>query len=380
MKLDFKSYLIGKASGGGGGTKDIKLENAAITENGVYQADSGYDGFGIVKVEVPETELESLTVEENGTYTAEEGKGFNEVVVDVPSMEPIVLTGDVRYAFYDGVGKNWIDNLGIENISIHNATQTNYTFAYYQGTELPQMTADEGIAISASASMFNGANKIKEIPYGEDIVINSTSTSNSVASMFADCYSLRKVPQFVKNIKSVTTGSSSIYYNMFKNSYVLDEITDLPVCSTTFTNNAFTSTFSGCYRMARLTFEPNKTARWKTQTIELHQNMSCSIANAQKGGLTIATSVANDTDYERLKDNPDWYAVYANWSRYNHDSAVETINSLPDCSAYLASVGGTNTIKFNGDAGSATDGGAINTLTPEEIAVATAKGWTVTLV
>ena len=46
----------------------------------------------------------------------------------------------------------------------------------------------------------------------------------------------------------------------------------------------------------------------------------------------------------------------------------------------LATAGGTNTIKFKGDSGSATDGGAINTLTEEEIAVATAKGWTVSLV
>lgn len=66
-------------------------------------------------------------------------------------------------------------------------------------------------------------------------------------------------------------------------------------------------------------------------------------------------------------------------SVYNHDSAVETINSLPDTSAYLASAGGTNTIKFKGASGSATAGGAINTLTEAEIAVATAKGWTVTL-
>ena len=48
--------------------------------------------------------------------------------------------------------------------------------------------------------------------------------------------------------------------------------------------------------------------------------------------------------------------------------------------AVKATAGGTNTIKFNGAAGSATDGGAINTLTEEEIAVATAKGWTVSLV
>ena len=62
------------------------------------------------------------------------------------------------------------------------------------------------------------------------------------------------------------------------------------------------------------------------------------------------------------------------YSRYNHNSAVNTINSLPSCSA------GTSTIKFEGEAGSATDGGAINTLTAEEIAVATAKNWTVTFV
>ena len=68
------------------------------------------------------------------------------------------------------------------------------------------------------------------------------------------------------------------------------------------------------------------------------------------------------------------------YSRYNHDSAVETINSLPDTSGYLSANGGTNTIKFEGAAGSKTDGGAINTLTEEEIAVAAAKGWTVTLV
>ena len=81
-----------------------------------------------------------------------------------------------------------------------------------------------------------------------------------------------------------------------------------------------------------------------------------------------------------MKNNPDWFTCNFAYSRYNHDSAVETINSLPDTSAYIAANGGTNTIKFKGVAGSATDGGAINTLTEAEIAVAAAKGWTVSLV
>ena len=64
-------------------------------------------------------------------------------------------------------------------------------------------------------------------------------------------------------------------------------------------------------------------------------------------------------------------------SVYNHISAVETINTLPDTTG---SQYGGNVIRFKKNAGSATSGGAINTLTEEEIAVATAKGWTVELV
>ena len=98
-------------------------------------------------------------------------------------------------------------------------------------------------------------------------------------------------------------------------------------------------------------------------------------------------------NYAKLKTQDNWFSfsnargtyegksnVYYSklFSRYNHDSAVETLNSLPDTSEYLATAGGTNTIKFTGYQGALTDGGAINTLTEEEIAVATAKGWTVT--
>ena len=67
------------------------------------------------------------------------------------------------------------------------------------------------------------------------------------------------------------------------------------------------------------------------------------------------------------------YGMSYIYSLYNHDSAVETINSLPDCSGCAA-----QTIQFMGTAGSAY-GKAISTLTAEEIAVATAKNWTVAI-
>ena len=72
--------------------------------------------------------------------------------------------------------------------------------------------------------------------------------------------------------------------------------------------------------------------------------------------------------------NPDWYTGMYEYATFNKDSALELIKTLPDTSAY----NGINTIKFKGGSGHYT-GGAIRDLTEEEIAIATAKGWTVTL-
>ena len=112
------------------------------------------------------------------------------------------------------------------------------------------------------------------------------------------------------------------------------------------------------------------TAQWKNITLTLNALGWGSSAYANK-----EKCVSNAETYLQLKDDDEYWTLSSEYSGYNHDRAVETINSLPDTSAY-----GTNTIKLKGASGSATDGGAINTLTAEEIAVATAKGWTVSFV
>jgi len=86
--------------------------------------------------------------------------------------------------------------------------------------------------------------------------------------------------------------------------------------------------------------------------------------------------VYDAASYERLKNNPDRCPVYSDYSLYTKVEALETIASLPDVSSSSTN----NTIIFYGNAGKLTDGGAINTMTAEEIAVATAKGWTVSFV
>lgn len=98
--------------------------------------------------------------------------------------------------------------------------------------------------------------------------------------------------------------------------------------------------------------------------------------------------------YDRVKNRPNWCSFWSGTvtyngtsvtasrltSRFNHKSIVEFINTIPDTSEYLATAGGTNTLKLLKYQGDLTDEGGVSDLTPEEIAVASAKGWTVTLV
>lgn len=209
---------------------------------------------------------------------------------------------------------------------------------------------------------------------------------------FYECKSIRTVPTWWYKFKlneastayPATSSGYSIYNSAFQYCYVIDEVLNVPVwkCTATLTSNIFASMFHYCGRLKNFTFETQSdgtpyTTEWKSQTIDLSSYVgytsSASYVTGANAGITSAKQVKDDATYQALKDDPDWFTASAAYSRYNHDSAVATINSLPDTSAT-----GTNTIKFKGSSGSSTDGGAINTLTEEEIAVATAKGWTVT--
>lgn len=216
------------------------------------------------------------------------------------------------------------------------------------------------------------------------------------SSAFYDCYSIRHIPSsFIKKAGRTNVSSSyHFYYYGFNSCYVLEAIENMGVSRGTLTQNAFAQSFSSCYRLKKLTFETNDdgtpiVANWNNQTIDLTYAVGYLFSNTDdyvnkvttkyNSGITVDKRVNSQEDYERLKNDPDWFTGLLAYSRYNHNSAVETINSLPDTSAYLTANGGTNTIKFEGAAGAKTDGGAINTLTEEEIAVAAAKGWTVSL-
>lgn len=262
----------------------------------------------------------------------------------------------------------------------------------YNLTQVPKLN---NVKVYDTTNMFNNCINLRTIP--EDIadtwdwsyIEKQTSQYNGdQSSMFGYCHSLHSVPlNLIKSGNPYADYQYSYFYMGFYSCYALDELINLPIPYTKaeWTDNAFSDTFYNCTRLKNITFKTNDdgtciTVKWENQVIDLSYYIGYAVYPNDileyNSGITSKKRVKDDTTYQALKNDPDWWTTDVNYSRYNHDSAVRTINSLPDTSAYLASAGGTNTIKFRGEAGASTDGGAINTLTESEIAVAIAKGWT----
>lgn len=236
---------------------------------------------------------------------------------------------------------------------------------------------------------FANMEKIREVPddyFGDKGYI----TGDGYNGNWYNCYSLRHVPaSYFAAMQRGLNGYNNYpqYMGNFRDNRWLDELTGVPV---DYTNNYTSNYFhfdGGLSHLKDYIFATDNgqpyTAKWRNQTINLSYKTGYwdtnNTLNYYNSGITADKEVSDDATYNALKDNPDWYTLNKSYSRYNHDSALRTINSLPDCSAYVAS-GGTNTIIFEAEAGSKTDGGACGALTAEEIAIASAKGWTVSFV
>ena len=382
-------------------------------------------------------QVEELTITANGTYTAPEGVGYSPVVVNVPQdgappASALAITGDCQYRFSNN-SWNWFIDIYGNQITTKDISNTQYMFNYstyltsvpfdinissncksighifngcYKLTQVPlikgNLTPPTGdySGVVEMGNMFANCNNLREIPYdyfhnfGGDAFWEASKNyagMNYRNNMFQYCYSLRELPDLSMMITGSNSAYNVLYYYAFQNCCALNEIVNLPVLNTkTITSNMFQYTFNSCDRLKNITFATNEdgtpqTANWKNQTIDLTIGVGYVYSSEgnilyYNSGITKDKAVNSAADYEAKKDDPDWYAGpgMVSCSRYNHDSAVATINSLPDTSAYLATAGGTNTIKFKTNSGK-NAGGAISELTEEEIAVATAKGWTVTL-
>ena len=333
----------------------------------------------------------------------------------------LIISGDCGYRFANGGWTWFIEQFG-NKITTKGISDANNMFeGSYNITEIPfDLNFDSSLSYHDLADIFNHCINLTQLPKFNNVKVYNTKEMfdscinlrtipediadtwdwsylekqktkyiGSQSNMFGACNSLRSIPiKLIKSGNPYVANNYSYFYNGFQECYLLDELINLPVPYTKaeWTSDAFYHTFNNCYRLKNITFKTNDdgtgiTVKWKNQVIDLTEYVGYASywehiieCNSE---ITADKRVTDDTTYQALKNDPDWCTTDVNYSRYNHDSAVNTINSLPDTSAYLATAGGTNTIQFKRYSGLKTDAGAINTLTETEIAVATAKGWTV---
>ena len=207
--------------------------------------------------------------------------------------------------------------------------------------------------------------------------------------LFSESGYLRSI-NFTNSPQRYFGGSNNIEYDgTFYHCFDLDSIEDLyTTLQTTFSGG----TFNNCSHLAKLTFKTASTTNTKNPYYSSDIDLSTVgyYTNVSEGYISNSAlhygndplfakslvrknatkEITNATTYAKLKNDPDAWTTNVAYSRYNKTSAKETLTSLP----YINEA---HTIKFKGEAGSATDGGAIKNLTSSEIAVATAKKWTV---
>lgn len=385
----------------------------------------------MAKVFIEETTLSSIgdaIREKGGTSELISPLDMANAITNLPSggselpEEAFNITGNCYYRFSEGnwdwfielygnqIKTNEVSGLGntfsnskVEYIPFDINISSNFSTAsqcFYFATELkevPYIIGDNKSIPTSNYSnslnlsqFFTACNRLREIPFdyfwkmvpNADYWESAQNYENERNSLFWFCYSLRELPD-ISMLGTKKPRSATIYSYLVADCYTLNKIVNIPITLATYTSNQFTNTFQNCYRLKEVKFQTNedgtpKTANWGSQVIDLTKYVGYSNIRGYileyNSGITEDKQVIDDATYQALKDDPDWFSTDINYSRYNHTSAVNTINSLPDCSAT-----GTNTIKFKGAQGALTDGGAINTLTEEEIAVAIAKGWTVSL-
>lgn len=323
-------------------------------------------------------------------------------------IEPVVMTGDCSYACSNPAWNQFLsyvstqdvyelshfcyENDKIENVPFEINLRTNrygiaasYFCAY--ADNLKTCPKINNYLLAGTSAMFNACYLLNDdIDAKLDIKGMGEYSSQEANNMFSYCYSLRKAPmKFLNTILKNWTGTgtwNNPYSHLFYYCYALDEVVGLYPHAGTWASDLFQNTLNYCSRLKDFTFEMDENGQpyvrnWSNQTIDLTLSVgrsSLSYSCGYNSGITEDKLVNSLETYEALKNDPDWFCSSYSWCRYNRNSAVNTINSLPDVSQ-----GSGNTIKFYKTAGDQIPGGNMNDLTEEEIAVATAKGWTVTL-
>ena len=378
--------------------------------------------------------IESKTITANGTYTAPEGvDGYNPVVVNVSSLAIPPwknLSGDLKEYFVgnaqifrgNGVNLDFIlktiestsDITGIGGMFYNaNLPKTfNYiipfTFNFKSGSKIgfgnqfffPNDVGKLTLTFNTNNNLLGSDNETINIGFNNPNLVEFPSaltnmTLNPAIRSISGPHGMSCLLSFpvdwIQNYLDNTTNYSNFLYssNRYDEFYSMKDIVVPVNHKATWTSNYLASIGDKCYNARHLRWNTQNgtpyTVSWTNQVLNLCRYVGYSNGQMPNYLGTWASEfgsgyrITDSSTYDLYKNEDTAWTSLLAYSFYNHDSAVETINSLPDTSAYIATQGGTNTIQFKGDSGASTDAGAISNLTSAEIAVATNKGWTVTL-
>lgn len=240
---------------------------------------------------------------------------YGQAVKKLPDLNLTLLT-TLAYAFYNFKGDT------IPNIKTRDDV-TNFSSMFYgcsNITTVPRLNTSKGTSFS---SMFYGCGNITEIPDMD------TSSATNFQSMFSNCYNLKSIPNLnTSNVKNISY--------MFNECMKLNNLPLLDFGSVNTASNAFTT-----------------------------NTALTNVAGFKDLGKGYTRKSSNYSDYT--------FAIGGAWPKITHDSLMNVINNLYDLNlTYDVANGGTlYTQKLKlGEKNLAK-------LTAEEIAIATAKGWTV---
>lgn len=294
--------------------KTVTLQDKEIDKNGIYEADSEYDGLGKINVDI-QPSLGTKIVNKDGTYKAiDDGlDGYSEFSVETG--------GSITDYFYDGKIQLPYSalkiNMFLKAIPQLDVSGTSNLSGLFQNCSNLRTIPQVDISNATNTSyLCYGCRELIRMP---ELDFSKTSTMQCVLQY---CYQLHEIADI--NAKNATT-----YYAFAQACNNLRKVGLLDMSSTI----GLTYCFDGCSQLRDL-------------------------AGFKNIGKAYSTSSAENTSTYRLDLHASQYIT--------HDSLINVMNNLYDIKsagvkAQQLILGSYNTKK----------------LTEEEIAIATSKGWSV---
>lgn len=315
----------------------------------------------------------------------------------ISQMGDKIITKDISSAGNMFNSSNLVNIPFVINMSdLSNSSYQQHSFSYmFSGSKIRTAPMIYGAKPSDLGNFFANSQNLTNIPanFAEDWDWSyldglTSSYTGSMSNMFDGCWKLRAVPQaLISHGNPYWVNNSTVTYYGFRDCYCLQELVDVFIphlaSYTGSYSNAFNYAFDNCSRLKRLTFktvdgDPLTAKSWNNQTIDLTTvgYFKTPSYATQRAGLRAADVIDSEGkwySYQNSGGYSNWYATDVAYSVFGASAAREFFASLPQ-------VGGTGCIiKLNPNAASAIPGEAMSSLSEEEIAIAAARGWTISL-